>query len=295
LGGTHIGDHVVGLIPTGWYPNSASLVSGIGNSSSVYVYVANQKSPTGANPGWCYGGYGPPGFPNCNPANEYNPQATKAGLQSFPLPSETQLATLTQTVMVNDHFSYTESASDAAVMATVRQGIKHVIFIIKENRTYDQVLGDLPNSSNGDPALTEFGGNITPNQHALAQQFVTLDNFMDTAEVSYHGWHWSTAAQAPDVVEHQYPVAYVFRGLSLDSEGAVRNVNVGIPAVPTGSPQGDVAARQVADPFTSSDPDDLPGQTDVDAPDGPIMRSIPAICGTPRCEPVSPFATMASS
>ena len=269
LGGTHIGDHVTGLIPTGWYPNSASLVSAIGNAASTYVYVANQKSPTGANPGWCYGGYGPPGSPNCNAANEYNPQATKAGLQSFPLPSETQLAALTQTVMVNDHFSYTESASDAAVMAAVRQGIKHVIFIIKENRTYDQILGDLPNNSNGDPSLTEFGENITPNQHALAQQFVTLDNFMDTAEVSYDGWHWSTAAQAPDVVEHQYPVAYAFRGLSLDSDGIVRNVNVGIPAVPTGTPQGDVAARQAADPFTSSDPDVLPGQTVVDAPDGP--------------------------
>ncbi len=269
LGGTHIGDHVVGLIPTGWYPNSTSLVSAVGNPSSVYVYVANQKSPTGANPEWCYGGYGPPGSHNCNPANQYNPQLTRGGLQSFPLPNASQLAALTQTVMVNDHFSYTESASDAAVMAAVRQGIRHVIFILKENRTYDQILGDLPNNSNGDPSLTEFGETITPNQHALAQQFVTLDNFMDTAEVSYDGWHWSNAAQAPDVVEHQYPVAYAYRGLSLDSEGAVRNVNVAIPAVSTGSPQGNVAARQAANPFTSSDPDDLPGQTDTDAPDGP--------------------------
>ena len=269
LGGSHINDRVIGLIPTGWYPNSASLVSAMDNPAAVYVYVANQKSPTGANTAWCYGGYGPPGSPNCNPSNEYNPQLTKAGLQSFPLPSAAQLTTLTQTVMTNDRFSYSESASDAAVMAAVRQGIKHVIFIIKENRTYDQVLGDLPNNSNGDPSLTEFGEKITPNQHALAQQFVTLDNFMDTAEVSYDGWLWSTSAQAPDVVEHQYPVAYAFRGLSLDSEGYTRNVNVGIPAVPTGTPQGDVAARQAANPFTSSDPDDLPGQTDVAAPDGP--------------------------
>jgi DNA-binding beta-propeller fold protein YncE len=57
LGGTNSGDHVVGLIPTGWYPNSVSF-SGDGNS----VYVVNAKSPTGANPGWCYGGYGPPGI-----------------------------------------------------------------------------------------------------------------------------------------------------------------------------------------------------------------------------------------
>jgi hypothetical protein len=157
LTGANINDHVVGLIPTGWYPNSVSVVSAAGNSASEYRYVANRKSPTGANLAWCYGGYGPPGSPNCNPSNEYNPQLTKAGLQSFPLPSAAQLTTLTQTVMANDNFSYAESASDAAVMAAVRRGVKHVIFIIKENRTYDQVLGDLANGSNGDPRLTEFG------------------------------------------------------------------------------------------------------------------------------------------
>jgi len=99
-----------------------------------------------------------------------------------------------------------------------------VIFIIKENRTYDQILGDLKDASgnpigNGDPALTEFGEAITPNHHGLARTFVTLDNFMDTAEVSYDGWAWSTSAQAPDVVEHQFPVAYAARGLSLDGGG----------------------------------------------------------------------------
>jgi len=104
LGGTHIGDEVVGLIPTGWYPNSTSLVSVPGNAS-VYVYVVNQKSPTGANPAYCYGGYGPPGSPNCNSTNQYNPQLTKAGLKSFPLPNAVQLATLTRTVIVNDRLS----------------------------------------------------------------------------------------------------------------------------------------------------------------------------------------------
>ncbi len=267
LGGNQTGDHVVGLIPTGWYPNSVSIVSP-GSNTTPYMYVANQKSPTGANPQWCYGGYGPPNSPNCYPANEYNPQLTKAGLQSFPMPT-TQLASLTQMVMGYDNFSYQETASDAAVMANVRAGIKHVIFIIKENRTFDQVLGDLPNNSNGDPTLVEFGQAITPNLHALAQQFVTLDNFMATAEVSYDGWLWSTAAEAPDVVQHQYTVAYAYRGTSLDSEGHPRNVNVGIPPVSTGTAAGDVVARQAADPFTSSDPDDLPGTTDPDSPDGP--------------------------
>ena len=85
----------------------------------------------------------PNGVPNCYPANTYNPQLIKAGLQSFQLPSAAQLATLTAQVAANNRFSSQESAHDAAVMAAVRQGVQHVIFIIKENRTYDQILGDL--------------------------------------------------------------------------------------------------------------------------------------------------------
>ena len=72
----------------------------------------------------------------------------------------------------------------------------------------------------------EFGQAFTPNQHNLARNFVTLDNFYDTAEVSYDGWPWTTSARAPDVVERQFPVAYAGRGLSLDSEGVNRSVNV---------------------------------------------------------------------
>jgi YVTN family beta-propeller protein len=256
LGGTHIGDQVVGLIPAGWYPNSASAVS-VGGA--VYMYVVNGKSPTGPNVGWCYGGYGPPNTPNCNIQNQYNPQLTKAGLQTFVLPGASQLSALTAQVFINNRLNSTESASDAAVMAAVRQGVQHVIFIIKENRTYDQILGDLP-IGNGDPDLVEFGQAITPNLHNLAQTFVTLDNFFDTAEVSYDGWLWTTSARAPDVVAHQFPVAYSYRGLSLDSEGLNRNVNVAIPTL---------GARQAADPFTSNDPDVLPGTVNTAAPDGP--------------------------
>jgi YVTN family beta-propeller protein len=261
LGGTNSGDHVVGLIPTGWYPNSVSVVHAGGASplSPASVYAANGKSPTGPNPGFCYGGYGPPLSKTCMESNQYNPQLTKAGLQSFPLPEPAQLATLTQQVAANNHFAGTESASDAAVMAAVRAGVKHVIFIIKENRTYDQVLGDL-GIGNGDPDLTEFGEAITPNLHNLARSFVTLDNFLDTAEVSYDGWLWSTSAQAPDVVERQYPVAYALRGTSLDSDGLNRNVNVAIPTL---------AGRLAANPLTPQDPDALAGQTNVSAPDGP--------------------------
>ncbi len=256
LSGTNSGDHVIGLIPTGWYPSSAS-ISNDGKSA----YVASSKSPTGANPDWCYGGYGPgPPAKNCMLSNEYNPQLTKAGLQSFPLPGTTQLVTLTAQVIANDHLTFSESDSDKAVMAAVRQGIQHVIYILKENRTYDQILGDLTNGSDGDPTLTEFGASITPNEHNLAQSFVTLDHFFDSAEISVDGWLWSTSARTPDMVEKEWPITYAYRGLSIESEGVNRGVNVGISTV---------AARQRANPLTPDDPDLLPGQTDVAAPDGP--------------------------
>ena len=253
LGGTNRGDQVVGLIPTGWYPNSVSF-SGDGK----WIYVINGKSPTGANPDMYYS-YGPPTHQNGMASNQYNPQLIKAGLQSFPLPAAAQLATLTAQVATNNRFAHTVSPNDAAVMAAVRQGVKHVIFIIKENRTYDQVLGDLE-IGNGDPALAEFGEALTPNLHNLARTFVTLDNFYCTAEVSYDGWAWSTSAQAQDMIERQWPLAYAGRGFSLDQGGLNRSVNVALP---------NVAARQAANPLTPDDPDVLPGQTDVAAPDGP--------------------------
>ncbi len=256
LGGTNSGDQVVGLIPTGWYPNSVSLSNA---SGSTWAYVVNAKSPTGPNPNWCYG-FGPTGYPTCAPANEYNPQLTKAGLQSFPLSSAmAQLPTLTKDVTTNNRFANTSSTS--SVMAAVHAGVQHVIYILKENRTYDQILGDL-GRGNGDPALALFGQAITPNLHNLAQTFVTLDNFRASAEVSNDGWPWSTSARAPDVIEHQYPVNYAQRGLSLDG-GTNRSVNVALPTV---------AQRQASDPLfpggaLSPDVPDgedlLPGQTDV--------------------------------
>jgi DNA-binding beta-propeller fold protein YncE len=257
LGGTNSGDRVTGLIPTGWYPNSVSF-SGDGST----VYVVNGKSPTGPNPELCYSSAPPDVHKNCFASNAYNPQLIKAGFQSFPRPSAAELRTLTEQVAWNNRFSHAESEKDAAVMAAVRKGVKHVVFIIKENRNYDQILGDLE-VGNGDPDLAEFGEAVTPNQHGLARTFVTLDNFMDTAEVSNDGWLWTTAARAPDVVERQFPIAYASRGLSLDSEGANRHVNVALPTL---------AERRAANILTPDDPDLLPGQTDVASPDGPNQQ-----------------------
>ena len=256
LTGTDQNDHLAGLIPTGWYPNSVSL-----SPDGRWVYVVNGKSPTGPNPDFCYGLNGLPAYSDCLPSQEYNPQRIKAGLQSFPTATlMAQLPALTAQVVTNNRLSTTESPSDAAVMAAVRQGIKHVIFVLKENRTYDQILGDLENGSNGDPSLVQFGQPNTPNLHKLALTFVTLDNILATSEVSYDGWSWTTGARATDVVEHQYTVNYANRGLSLDFNGFDRNINVALPTV---------AERRAANPLSPNDPDMLAGQTDVAAPDGP--------------------------
>ncbi len=247
------GSPVAGLIPTGWYPNSISF-----SADGKRVYVVNGKSPTGPNPGFCHA-LTPKQEADCRGSNEYGLQLLKAGFQSFPKPTLSQLSALTQQVSLNNHFTRKISSADEAKMAEVRSKIKHVIYIIKENRTYDEVLGDL-DEGNGDPELTEFGTSITPNLHRLAGDFVDLDNFYDSSEVSFGGWAWSTSARAPDVVEKEVTVNYASRGLSYETEGTNRDVNVAY---------GTLAERRKANPLTPDDPDMLPGKTDVAAPDGP--------------------------
>lgn len=246
---------VIGLIPTGLYPGSVSL-----NGDGGYMYVVNAKSPTGPNPGYCYGrGVKEKTSGQCRSANQYDLQMIKAGLQSFPTPKGHELLQLTEQVAKNNHYQRNVSKQDWEKMAALRKRIKHIIYIIKENRTYDQVLGDLP-VGNGDPSLTEFGQAITPNLHNLARDFVDLDNFYDRSEVSYDGWAWSTSARAPDIVEKQYTVNYARRGLSYNTEGNNRNINVSLPTL---------AQRLKANPLMPNDPDMLPGTVDVAAPDGP--------------------------
>jgi len=134
--------------------------------------------------------------------------------------------------------------------------VKHVVFIIKENRTYDQVLGDLE-VGNGDPHLAILGRALSPNHHRLARQFVSLDNFYDSGEVSATGWSWSTAARATDLTEKTTPVNYADRGLAYESEEADRFVYA----------QQTAAERHATNPKLSADPDLLPGPALLTAPD----------------------------
>src|SRR5262245_27748811 len=161
---------VVGLIPTGWYPNSVSL-----NRSGSIMYVVNGKSNAGPNPKGCRDNAAVAGNDvPCNSANQYVWQLTKAGFSVMPTPKGGTLEELTERVAKNNGFSLAEAQEESGIISFLRHRIKHVIYVVKENRTYDQVLGDLE-KGNGDPSLVVFPEAASPNHHQLARQFVTLD------------------------------------------------------------------------------------------------------------------------
>jgi DNA-binding beta-propeller fold protein YncE len=250
--------YTVGLIPTGWYPDAIA-VSADGST----LFVANTKNIPGPNPQNCKTTLGVNAATNpvCLAANQYVFQLEKGGMLTIPVPALNTLQALTAQVAQNNNFNLSPNHdANEAIMAQVRAKIQHVIYIVKENRTYDQILGDL-GRGNGDPALALFGYTYTPNQHKIAQQFVTLDSFYDSGEVSGVGWNWSTAGRALDYVEKTVPPSYAnrFGALFYDYEGTNRNVNVGIATL---------AGRQKALPIPLiNDPNQLPGTVDVAAPD----------------------------
>jgi YVTN family beta-propeller protein len=249
---------VAGLIPTAWYPNAVSL-----NRPGTILYVVNGKSIAGPNLQNCRATTSiAKGFNDkCHATNQYILQLTKGGLLTVPIPSVSPLADLTRRVSENNRWpEIMNSAVQAGQMSGMRGKIHHVIYIVKENRSYDQVLGDLE-KGNGDPNLALFPEPIGPNHHQIARQFVTLDNLMASGEVSGNGWNWSTAARGTDALEKGVPVNYdEGKALSYDYEGTNRSINVGI---------ADMAARRAANIATPNDPDLLPGTNDLIAPDGP--------------------------
>jgi YVTN family beta-propeller protein len=197
---------VIGLIPTGWYPQSISV-----SRDGKTLYDVNSKSDPGPNPRNHGVSMPKATFLAGQAANQYILQLEKAGLQAIPTPNRRELAWLTRRVAANDFLDAVPNPQDELTMAALRRQIKHVIYIIKENRTYDQVLGDL-DRGNGDPSLAEFGRIVTPNQHRLATQFVDLDNILCSGEVSGNGWPWSTAARESDFNVKTVPLSYAGRG-----------------------------------------------------------------------------------
>ncbi|HEU5411018.1 MAG TPA: bifunctional YncE family protein/alkaline phosphatase family protein [Candidatus Acidoferrales bacterium] len=254
---TRLAPSVTGLIPTGWYPSSVSV-----SADGKMLYVVNTRSVPGPNPGGCRNttsiAHG--SLDECYGQNQYILQLDKGGFETIPTPDAQELDALTRQVAENDHYvSDAQRSANEKTMAFLRDHINHVIYIIKENRTYDQVLGDLP-EGNGDPKLAVLGKAMSPNHHQIAQQFVDLDDFFCSGDVSGEGWNWSTAARESEFVENEVPVNYAKRGLSYDFEGEDRNINVGI---------ANPAERRKENPATPDDKNLLPGTNDVDAPDGP--------------------------
>ncbi len=256
LGPTGSSTKVAGLIPTGWYPTAVAI-----GADGKTIFAVNGKSNSGPAPLTCRTNLmiTPASQNACVGANQYVWQKEKAGLLTLPTPGPQQLDRLTAQVASNNHWQATLPAEDQAKLAFLKAHIHHVIYVVKENRTYDQVLGDLE-VGNGDPALTVFPKAMTPNQHALARQFVDLDNFLDSGESSNTGWNWTVAGRTNDYTEREAPVNYADRGMQYDQEGTNRNVNVGFATT---------AERLRANLVGPHDDDELPGTADVAAPDGP--------------------------
>lgn len=215
-----------GFIPVGWYPTSVRIV---GNT----LWVANGKGFTSkANP------FGPAptrkndevihhgGSTKSAKEVQYIGSLFPGTMSMIPLPTQAELDVYTKAVYRNTPFSAAKTTMADAnapnfpipMSAGQKSPIKHVFYVIKENRTYDQVLSDMP-GGNGDTSLLLFGKAITPNQHALAENFVLLDNFYVNAEVSADGHNWSMGGYATDYLEKTWPTSYSGRGGSYGGEG----------------------------------------------------------------------------
>jgi DNA-binding beta-propeller fold protein YncE len=238
---------VKGLIPTGYEPTSVAV-----GADGAWLYVVNAQGITGPNPQF-----------RSIDDGFYGWQLSKAGFLSLPVPKDEALQRLTGIVAANNHLQDATSAADAAMMQFLHAHITHVIYIVKENRTYDQILGDL-GRGNGDASLAMFGEKYTPNFHAIARQFVDLDHYDDPALSSMDGWQFSTAGRVADLNRKVNAVNYGKGGGSYDSEGGSRGVNVGLATAAERARALPVYAAQAG-----TDPDLLPGTANEVAPDGP--------------------------
>lgn len=202
------GKSETGFIPTEWYPTVV-----LATPSQLLIAAAKGRS-SGPNP--------KPAKKNADgsPDYPYTPAVIRGSLAqvSFTdLPAH--LADYTKQAIAANSL---RGNSDKISFSSGENKIRHVIYIIKENRTYDQVFGDLP-AGDGDPSLTMYGEDITPNQHKLAKQFGILDNFYDSGDVSGDGHVWSTSASVSDYVAKTWPIAYRSAEHTYDSEGTLLN------------------------------------------------------------------------
>lgn len=216
--------HSKGFIPVGWYPTNVKTLGDkilVANGKG-YTSMANPKGPQPMvktdNSGYQKGSTNKKDL-------QYIGGLFKGKLSIIDAPEATLLKTYTEQVYANTPFTEAkQNKADGLAGNPIprkmgeQSPIKYVFYIIKENRTYDQVLGDIK-EGNGDTSLCIFGKKVTPNLHSITNQFVLLDNFYVDAEVSADGHNWSTAAYGTDFVEKTWPTSYGGRGGNYDFEG----------------------------------------------------------------------------
>ncbi len=225
---------IKGFIPTGWYPTSLA-VTPDGKSLLVGVGKGNQTKANPPDPDYQkkvddFLAKTKIDLPKDQIADlrrfPYIGTTLSGALSIVPIPDEKQLAAYTERVYKNCPYSdklLTNSPYEGKTAIPTRVGdpspIKHVIYVIKENRTYDQVFGDIE-KGNGDPNLVMFGREITPNHHKLAEEFVLLDNLYCNGQVSRDGHPWSTMAYNTDYIARDWMLTYSRRaGIDDDDEG----------------------------------------------------------------------------
>jgi len=199
--------HVEGLIPTAWYPSSITY-------DDERLHITSAKGlGTGPNDG--------PGYPNPESTTGTSPDQYAASmlagiLTSVDVPDDDTLAKHTAQVEQNN-----APVEGAGAIVPRKPGdtspVKHVIYVVKENRTYDQVLGNLK-KGNGGPSLNLFGDESAPNTRELARRFTTIDNFYADAEVSANGWNWVAQANSNPYAEQMWPANYSGRKAPYPSE-----------------------------------------------------------------------------
>jgi YVTN family beta-propeller protein len=187
---------VKGFIPTAWYPTAVSALP-----DGQHLAIVNTNA-SGSGPNPCNGLSPVTNCPDPSRDRQYPGSNIKGDVQLVQIPSDQQLGKLTKSVLKSNQAKARGRKKPRAL-----DQIKHVIYVIKENRTYDQVYGDLP-KGNGDPSLDLFKDDSAPNQRALAQRFALFDNFYADAEVSADGHNWITQAGATDYVDKTYPINY---------------------------------------------------------------------------------------
>lgn len=204
---------VRGFIPTGWYP-SALAVSPDGKK----LFVGTGKGLT----------FGPNGTVNAKGkiSRKYIASLLRGHVSVVDVPTDAELTKYTARVLANmPRPATTVPTYDTKLLKTM-QKIKHVVYVIRENRTYDQVLGDME-KGNGDKGLCMFGEEVTPNAHALAREFVLLDNLYCNGEVSQDGHQWCNAAYATEYTQKSWTNSYSGRGEPDDDDGKLANSPAG--------------------------------------------------------------------